>query len=66
MAILAICTCAIIIIGNARPSDIMDLHSELDTMRRIEPHPNIINFLGVCSKPGEHTAVAQYMTISFL
>ena len=38
---------------NARPSDKDDLRSELATMRGMEPHPNILNFLGMCSETGE-------------
>ena len=37
---------------NARPTDKDDLRSELATMRGMEPHPNILNFLGMCSETG--------------
>lgn len=37
---------------NYRDADYFDLRSELDIMRRMEPHPNIINLLGVCSEIG--------------
>ena len=37
---------------NARPSDKDDLRSELATMRGMEPHPNILNYLGMCSETG--------------
>ena len=41
-----------VISENARPSDKDDLRSELATMRGMEPHPNILNFLGMCSETG--------------
>ena len=37
---------------NARPTDKDDLQSELATMRGMEPHPNILNYLGMCSETG--------------
>lgn len=40
--------------ANARPSDKDDLDSELEIMRHMEPHPNIINLLGQCSETGGH------------
>jgi len=42
-----------VIVANARWSDKDDLQSELDIMLSIEPHLNIINFLGMCSETGE-------------
>jgi len=52
LAITTLCLPYMIFVVNARPSDINDLHSELDTMKKMDPHPNIINILGVCSRPG--------------
>ena len=43
---------------NARPSDKDDLQSELATMRGMEPHPNILNYLGMCSETGLSAAMA--------
>lgn len=40
---------------NYRDADYFDLRSEMDIMRRMEPHPNIINLLGVCSETGNDT-----------
>lgn len=39
--------------ANSRWSDKEDLQSELSIMASIEPHPNIINFLGMCAETGK-------------
>lgn len=38
--------------ANARPSDVDDLRQELHILKKIQPHCNILNLLGCCSKPG--------------
>ena len=43
---------------NYRDADYFDLRSELDIMRSMEPHPNIINLLGVCPEVGELAGVS--------
>ena len=42
---------------NYRDADYFDLRSELDIMKSMEPHPNIINLLGVCSETSECVCV---------
>jgi hypothetical protein len=39
--------------ANASLSDKNDLETELVTMKQMESHPNITNFLGMCSETGE-------------
>lgn len=39
--------------ANASISDKNDLESELATMKQMKPHPNITNFLGMCSQTGK-------------
>lgn len=41
-----------LIVDDARPSDIDDLKQELHILKKIQPHCNIMNLLGYCSKPG--------------
>jgi len=41
-----------LIVDNARPSDVDDLKQELHILKKIQPHCNILNLLGYCSKPG--------------
>ena len=36
-----------------RPCDVDDLWAELQLMKSIKPHPNIVNLLGHCSRPGQ-------------
>ena len=49
---LCVCMCVCVLVANAGWSDKDDLQSELNIMLNIEPHPNIINFLGMCSETG--------------
>ena len=41
-----------------------DLYAELNIMKKIKPHPNIINLLGYCTKPSEKSIyLSIYMYI---
>ena len=57
-----LCLC----VDNARPSDKDDLRSELETMRGMEPHPNILNFLGMCSATGERCMHYSKIRVSII
>lgn len=39
--------------AHASPIDVDELYAELEIMKHIEPHPNILNLLGQCSQTGK-------------
>ena len=40
---------------NAPPGESSDLLDELELMKKIKPHSNIINLLGCCTLPGKNS-----------
>ena len=42
-----------IITANAKDTDLKDLLSELELMKKLKPHPNVIKLLGCVTESGE-------------
>ena len=40
---------------NAPLQEIRDLYDEMELMKKMEPHENMLNLLGYCTKPGPPT-----------
>lgn len=45
---------------NATDKDLADLISEMEMMKLMDKHKNIINLLGVCTQDGEGTVQAGF------
>ena len=43
-----------------------DLYAELNIMKKIKPHPNIINLLGYCTKPSEKSIYLSIYLSTYL
>ena len=60
---ICICVCT----DNATSVDTEELMAELELMKNMEPHENILNLLGQCTTPGNrlyiHEQITQDMTI---
>ena len=41
------------LLGNATSYDAEDLYMELELMKKIAPHPNILNLLAYCTVPSK-------------
>ena len=61
-------------VENALNMDVNDLYAELEIMKKMEPHPNILNLLGYCTRPCKHSVLCvcafrevfdQMMFVSF-
>ena len=47
--------CADCYVENATSIEVEELLSELDLMKKMIPHENILNLLGQCTTPGKYT-----------
>eukprot|EP00794_Sanderia_malayensis_P015257 gene15257-16832_t len=45
----------------AQKKDIEDFQLELDIMMKIKPHPNVVRFLGCCSKKGPRCIILEFL-----